>query len=125
MNQHVIALIAEDDAIGDSLHMLLASHGYRVQRLPLGASSLDALETRTFGCLVVGQFGPSLPGLKLLAELRGRGNRTRGVLVTNDMDEQDYRLVDSLGGISVLEKPLEPAELLARVGQHKPAGHTV
>lgn len=111
--------MAEDEAIADSLHLLLASQGYAVERLSLGEDCLDLLQARRFGCLLVGQFGLSSPGLKLLAELRRRGDGTPAVLVTNVMAARDYQLVDSLGGIAILEKPFAPDQVLALVDRHK------
>lgn len=118
-----IAIVAESDAVADSLGMLLESHGYIVERLafpthvPLGFA-------QGFDCLLIGQFKPGNRGLALLAELRGQGIETHAALITNEVSEEDEQHT-ALRNVTVFEKPLIPNAILAFVAQatgRDPAG---
>jgi len=113
-----IGLIAEDEGVADSLLMLLTSHGYAVERLPLNPDFVGEWVGQSFSCLVVAQHSSSLPGLALIATLRGRGNDQPAALITSTMGAQDCAHAARLGRIELFEKPVTPSVVLAFAGRN-------
>jgi len=111
-----IAIVAESEPVGDSLHMLLESQGYTVERLAF-PNDVPAGFAQDFDCLLIGQFQPGHRGLALLAALRAQGMDTGAALITNMLNEADARSIAALHNVTVFEKPVRPDAILAFVAQ--------
>ena len=111
-----IAIVAESEPVGDSLHMLLESHRYTVERLSF-PKDVPAGFAQDFDCLLIGQFQPGHRGLALLAALQAQGMDTGAALITNMLNEADARSIAALRNVTVFEKPMSPDAILAFVAQ--------
>lgn len=113
-----IGVIAEDDGVADSLLMLLTSHAYDAERLPMNPDLAGDWDGQSFYCLVVAQYGAGLPGLSLLSTRRTRGSNRPAALITNAMSPQNCARAVRLGGVTLLEKPVSPSAVLAYVRRY-------
>jgi len=117
-----IAIITEDAGVGDSLGLLLTSHAYAVEHFPLSSGAAVDCAAVAPDCLIVGQYQPSQPGLRLLIARRARGDRIPAALITNPMSLRDQRTVEGLDGVTVFEKPFDPDTLLGWLARQAAAG---
>lgn len=111
-----VAIVAESEPVGESLHMLLESQGYTVERLSF-PTDVPAEFAQGFNCLLIGQFQPDHRGLALLAALRAQGIDTGAALITNALNPPDARRVAALRDVTVFEKPVNPDAILAFVAR--------
>jgi two-component system, LuxR family, response regulator FixJ len=109
--QPVIYVIDDDDAVRDSLHMLLECHGFPVRTYASGAAFLRDEPPDESGCLLIDVDMPDMKGLDLLDQLRKRGVTIPAIVMTGGLtttippsaDRTEARLV---------EKPFGAGELI-------------
>lgn len=109
-------LVVEDDgALRSTLTHALKLSGYAVDAVGDGCSALAALQVSDYALMVLDLGLPDTDGMRLLAQLRERGNRTP-VLVLSARDSVDQR-VQGLrhGADDYLTKPFALPELEARI----------
>jgi two-component system response regulator FixJ len=112
--QPVIYVIDDDDAVRDSLRMLLESHRFPVRTYASGTAFLRDEPPSESGCLLIDVDMPDMNGLDLLDELRKRGVTIPAIVMTGGLtmtippsaDRAEARLV---------EKPFRAAELIGYV----------
>ncbi|MDR3536841.1 MAG: response regulator [Acetobacteraceae bacterium] len=109
----VIAIVDDDDDVGEVLRGLLEIVGYQVVTYKSGQAFLDDAQLADVACLVVDQNMPEMTGLELLKRLKAMGNATPSLLITGDRDDEVTRQALALGVMKVLEKPMATSELLS------------
>lgn len=109
-------LIVEDDLLlGDALQRGLRQAGFAPDWLRDGQSAAHALAVEPYQAVVLDLGLPRLGGMELLAQLRRRKDRTP-VLVLTARDRLDDRVAGlDAGADDYLVKPVELAELAARL----------
>ncbi len=112
---HPVCVIDDDDAVRDSLQLLLESHGYDVHEFA-SAERFLAHSAGAAPCtvLVVDQHMPGMTGLELLELLRARGHTTPALIITGRIDPEINIRAEKLG-ITVLQKPLGQGALMASI----------
>ncbi len=108
----VVAVVDDDDDVGEVLRGLLEIVGYQVVTYTSGQAFLDDARLADVACLVVDQNMPEMTGLELLKRLKALGNTTPSLLITGDHDDEVARQALALGVMKVLEKPMVTSELL-------------
>jgi two-component system response regulator FixJ len=111
----VVFVVDDDDAVRMSLRMLLESDGLRVRDFPDAESFLAACPRDAHGCLVSDIRMPGFSGLELQAQLAGHGVRLPIIMLTGHADVPTAVHSLKAGAIDFMEKPFEPATLLAQV----------
>ena len=112
-----LVLVAEDEpAIADVLRLNLRAAGYGVEVVADGAAALEATRTLRPSALVLDIGLPTLDGIEVCRQLRGRGDWTPVLFVTARDDEVDRILGIELGADDYITKPFSPRELVARLG---------
>jgi DNA-binding response OmpR family regulator len=108
-------LIVEDEArIRDILRAALGRAGFVVDAVALCADAREALSVTRYDAAILDLGLPDGDGLKLLAELRSRRNRTPILVLTaRDAVEDRVSGLDT-GADDYLVKPFAMAELIAR-----------
>jgi FixJ family two-component response regulator len=106
----MIDIIDDDDAVRDSTHALLESHGYDVREHPSAEAFLGHFGEKA-ACLLVDHHMPGMTGLDLLEHLRAKGDRTPALVMTGRSDPIMVPRAARVGA-KLLEKPLEEDELL-------------
>lgn len=109
----VVAIVDDDDEVRDVLRMLLETAGHTVDTYKSGAQFLGQARLDEIGCLVLDQCMPTMTGLELISTLNESGVTIPTLLITGAHDTEVARKAESLGAMTVLEKPL-PCEALLR-----------
>jgi two-component system OmpR family response regulator/two-component system response regulator QseB len=109
-------LLVEDDALlGEGLRAGLRQAGFVVDWVRDGPEAVHALETETFGALVLDLGLPALGGLTVLERVRARGGKVP-VLILTARDAVDDRITGlDAGADDYVVKPVALAELAARL----------
>jgi DNA-binding NtrC family response regulator len=107
-----ILIADDDDALRESLQLVLCAEGYEVLTAPDGAAALALLETQTVDVVLCDLRMPGVDGMELLPQL---GRRLPGVPVilmsaygSADLAVEAMRR----GAYDYLAKPFQPAEAL-------------
>lgn len=111
-NAGIVAVIDDDNDVGDVLGGLLESMGYQVETYRSGGDFLSDANFGRLACLVVDQNMPGMTGLEMIEGLNGRGVNIPALLITGVHDTEIERKAASLGVMTVLEKPMSHHELL-------------
>lgn len=114
-NSSIIAIVDDDDDVGDVLRGLLETMGHQVETYRSGRQFLEELKPARHACLVVDQNMPQMTGLEMISELSERGIVIPTVLITGDEDAALARRAQDLGVMKVLHKPMSARELLRLV----------
>lgn len=110
-----VFIVDDDEAMRDSLSLLLESAGQLVKIHADGPSFLAAYSADQPGCLLLDMAMPSMTGLEVQAALRARGLDIPIVFLTGHGDiPLAVRAVQG-GAVDFLEKPVPGAVLVERV----------
>ena len=108
----IVAVIDDDDDVGDVLGGLLETMGYQFETYRSGMDFLSQAKFDQLACLVVDQNMPKMTGLEVIENLSGRGINIPALLITGIHDAEVERKAADLGVMTVLEKPMSHHELL-------------
>lgn len=111
-NASIVAVIDDDDDVGDVLGGLLETMGYQVETYRSGMDFLSDAKLDRLACLVVDQNMPQMTGLEMIERLSKRGVNIPALLITGIHNPEVERKAASLGVMTVLEKPMSHHELL-------------
>jgi len=105
MTQPNIYIVDDDQAVRESLQMLLETSGYAVRVFASAGDFLEVAESLEFGCLVADLQMPEMDGLELLHQLNELGVRLPAVVVTAHGDIATAVRAMRAGAIDFVEKP--------------------
>lgn len=111
-NTGIVAVIDDDNDVGDVLGGLLETMGYAVETYRSGMDFLSEARMDRLACLVVDQNMPRMTGLEMIERLSDRGVNIPALLITGVHDAEVERKAADLGVMTVLEKPMSHHELL-------------
>jgi FixJ family two-component response regulator len=114
-NASIVAVIDDDNDVGDVLGGLLETMGYQVETYRSGTDFLSEAHMDRLACLVVDQNMPRMTGLEMIEQLSDRGVNIPSLLITGIHDVEVERKAASLGVMTVLEKPMSYHELLRSI----------
>jgi FixJ family two-component response regulator len=112
MTQPTVYVIDDDDAVRDSIHMLLELRGYAVLSFASGVALLSEGRPNKHGCLIIDVDMPDMGGVELLDRLRGEGVTTPAVFMTGGLSAGRREAMDRTDAI-LLEKPFGGGELVS------------
>ncbi len=116
MNEDAVVFVVDDDpAVRDSIAMLVRSEGLAVQTFDSAGSFLAAWDRCEPGCLIVDLRLPGLSGLDLQERLAGDDDAPPIIFLTGYGTVPAAVRALKAGAKDFLEKPFDPATLLARV----------
>lgn len=110
-----IALIEDDDAVLDSLSLLMAGRGMKVSGFRCTEDFLSAELEGDLSCIVSDVRLPGLSGLDLQRWLREQGVGTPLILITGHGDVPMAVKAIKDGAFDFVEKPYDPETLIATV----------
>jgi len=110
-----VAVVDDDEAVLDSLHLLLAAEGFAVATFNRARAFLHHYPNRACACLVTDVRMPDMDGLELIEALRSHGPLPPIIVVTGHGDVAMAVRAMKLGARDFLEKPFDPDHLIASV----------
>src|SRR5215813_12897346 len=114
--QPFVYIVDDDDAVRDSLALLLEAAGYRVRAFAAGRDFLEAAPTLAPGCLIADIRMPGMDGFELQKELTARRLNLPTIIITGHGDVPMAVRAMKAGAIDFVEKPFEEATILDSVG---------
>jgi RNA polymerase sigma factor (sigma-70 family) len=110
-----IYIIDDDDAVRDSLALLLRLHGFAAADFESAEAFLAEVAPEWSGIVLVDLRMPGMSGLELQSELRVRGIELPVIVITAHGETSAARTSFKAGAIDFLEKPIDRDQLLAAV----------
>jgi len=117
MTDTLITIVDDDEAVRDSLSLLLNFRGYRTRAFASAEACLEAWQPEWRGCLLLDLRMGGMDGLALQRALAARGNALPIVFLTGHGDLAHARAAMKDGAVDFLEKPYEESALLAAVAE--------
>ena len=110
-----IFLVDDDDAVRDSIKVLLEVHGLDVEDFGSTGDFIVRYEKPTTGCLILDQHLPRTTGLDFLGSSEGRGLGIPVILITGQGDPRIERRAYEAGVAEYLQKPIGHKKLIEAV----------
>jgi FixJ family two-component response regulator len=107
----VIFIVDDDDAVRDSLALLLGLRGYATRSFARGEDFLAAIDGSAGGCILLDLRLPGIDGLAVQTELAAREIRLPIIMLTAHGDAATARAALKSGAFDFLEKPIDDAAL--------------
>jgi two-component system response regulator FixJ len=113
----LVYVVDDDDAVRDSLRMLLKSVGLASEGYASGSEFLEAYDPRRVSCLVADIRMPGLSGLELQDELNARKDEIPIIFITGHGDVPMAVKAMQAGAADFIQKPFRDQDLLDRVNK--------
>ncbi|MGI6094325.1 MAG: response regulator transcription factor [Lachnospiraceae bacterium] len=117
MERETILVVDDNKEIVYSISELLKYEGYQVISAYDGMEALSALEGNKIDLILLDVMMPRMNGLSALMKMRER-SRIPVIILSAKTEESDKVSGLTLGADDYIEKPYNPAELIARVKAH-------
>jgi two-component system, LuxR family, response regulator FixJ len=117
-NQFTVCIVDDDDAVRDSLCVLLDSHGMTTRSYASPDLFLEEAGNKV-DCLIFDLHMPRMTGLELAETLRARSIATPIIIVTGRNDPILAARMQRAGIAAVLTKPIGEEELVASINNAK------
>lgn len=112
-----VCIVDDDEAVRDSMRVLIESYGYPVRDYASATAFLDDRHVSEPGCLLLDLHMPGMDGLELVELLRRRKILTPAIIVTGQKDPLQLQRVKEAGVMALLNKPVTDEELIGWVEQ--------
>jgi len=113
-----ILLIEDEPAVARGVRDALVFNGHAVEAVEDGREGYEKARDGGYDLLILDLMLPGMPGLDVLAKLRGDGVVTPVVILTAKGQEGDRVKGLELGADDYVVKPFSVRELVARVAAH-------
>jgi two-component system response regulator FixJ len=110
-----VVVIDDDEAVLDSLRVLLELEGFNVETFEQASVFLQRCEGKLPGCLVTDVRMPDMDGLELLQALVARGPLPPVIVITGHGDVPLAVQAMKLGARDFLEKPFDTSDLMTSI----------
>lgn len=114
-HQPTIYVVDDDDAVRDSLKILLESYGLAVRDFGTVPDFLDQVEPQGAACLVLDLHLPVMGGFDVMNTLSQRGWRLPVIVITGRGDAQTKARALEAGAAAFLEKPIDHKSLMTAI----------
>jgi two-component system, LuxR family, response regulator FixJ len=112
-----VFIVDDDDAVRDSLKMLLESYGMEVEDYASVGAFKRQYRAAPGQCLILDQHLPNISGLDFLASSNGTMRELSVILLTGRGDASIRDRAFALGVLDYLEKPVSDEVLLAAIAK--------
>ena len=113
----LVYIVDDDEAIRDSLSLLMRSVGLASRTFESAFGFLDAYDPGAHACLVADIRMPGMSGLDLQQELSGRGVALPLIFITGHGDVPMAVKAMQAGAMDFLQKPFRDQDLLDRINR--------
>ena len=110
-----VFIVDDDDAVRDSLALLLGLQGYRTQAYGAAEDFLDQIDEGIRGCMLLDLRLPGMNGLELQAALATRKIALPILILTAHGDIATARHALKAGAFDFIEKPIDPERLIPAI----------
>ena len=110
----IVYVVDDDEAVRDSVSMLLQIHGITARTYPSGGAFLRDLAPEKNACLLIDLNMPGMTGFEVLAELQRRGIAIPAIVMSGGLVISTPAVRGRIGA-TVLPKPFRSGELLAHI----------
>jgi FixJ family two-component response regulator len=111
----VIYILDDDDAVRDSLALLLESYGFKVASFSSAAEFTRAYKPEGKDCLILDHHLPGMTGLDFMASAESAGSDLPVILITGGANPVIHKRAQELGVVAFLEKPVAAMPLLGAI----------
>jgi two-component system response regulator FixJ len=109
----IVYVVDDDDAVRDSVAMLLEGAGYEIHTFASGAAFLEVADAAQPGCVLLDMRMPQMNGLEVQEALTRRGFSLPVIVLTGESDIGIAVRAMKGGAFEFLEKPYDGEALLA------------
>lgn len=110
-----VFIVDDDEAVRDSLALLLAASGFATAQYDSGESFLDALQADSNGCLIIDVRMPGVSGLEVQKKLVERNSTLPVIIITGHGDLPMAVKAMKAGAVDFIEKPFDMVGLTESV----------
>lgn len=110
-----VFVVDDDEAVRDSLSLLIRSVGLEVESYESAAAFLEDLDSERPGCLVLDVRMPGMSGLELQDRLLQQGTALPVIFITGHGDVPMAVRAMRAGAVDFIEKPFNDQDLLDRI----------
>ena len=114
-SQQIVYVVEDDEAVRDSLEMMLVSMEYTVKTFPAANAFLDEYDESMAGCIVLDIRMPGMDGMELQKTLNTRHSILPIIFVTGHGDVPMAVEAMQQGAIDFIQKPYREQELLEKI----------
>lgn len=115
VDDSVVFIVDDDDAVRDSLKLLLELHGLNVEDYGSTEDFARHFHRPSRGCVVLDQHLPITSGLDFLTSAAGRQLGLPVILITGRGDDALRARAQDLGVLAYLDKPVTDQALLTAI----------
>jgi two-component system response regulator FixJ len=115
MSGPTIHVVDDDEAVRDSLRLMLEANGYEVAAYPSGDSFIERLPAEPGGCLLIDVRMPGRGGLEVQEELRARHVPLPVIIMTGHGEVPLAVRAMKAGAVDFVEKPFSDEVILASI----------
>jgi FixJ family two-component response regulator len=113
----LVAIVESDDAVRESLELILALNRFGAESYALPHEFLDHADIDRCACFVFNENLPGMSGLELLEILRSRRITTPAIILAGQRNCDILNRAQRAGALAVLQKPVAAPELIDWVGR--------
>ncbi len=113
----VILIVDDDDLVLKTLNVLISSLGYDCLLASDGIEAVELLSDRKCDLILSDVLMPNMDGLELLAYIRERRPEIDVIIATGFSERASYADVIKAGAIDFIKKPIDQAELEAKLAR--------
>ena len=112
----LIYIVDDDDAVRDSLALLLESAGHQVETFEAAAAALESCRARLPACVITDVRMPEMDGLEFQQKLADARIDVPVIVITGHADVPLAVRAMKAGAIDFIEKPFPDDAILASIG---------
>lgn len=116
-SRQTVFIVDDDEAVRDSLQLLLRSVGLPSEAYASAQLFLDTFDVDRAGCLVLDVRMPGMNGLELAQRLRERAGILPVIFITGHGDVPMAVTAMRLGAMDFIQKPFRDQDLLDRINE--------
>lgn len=110
-----VFVVDDDDAVRDSVCLLLDANGIRCHGFSSGEALLDAAAASPPSCIILDLHMPGISGFALLQRFAETADAPQIVVLSGALDPATRIRASEMGAFALLEKPVSATALLSAI----------